>query len=272
MPEPSDPPRLEVQHATVRFGSVVAVDDVSVDVGAGQVLGVIGPNGAGKSSLLNGISGLVPLATGSVHLDGSVLGGTRPWERRSAGLARTFQLVEGFADFGAVEFVAMGLLRERCPTLLGPVLGLRSVRGRERWARDVARSTIDAIGMGHVSRSLMKELPYGTRKILDLVRATLGSPRLLLLDEPTSGCGTGDKERIAQIMGQLIPDGCATVVVDHNVGFIRAVAHQVLAMATGARVGIGTADEVLAMPEVRLSFTGEPADAGKVAESREITR
>jgi branched-chain amino acid transport system ATP-binding protein len=254
---------LSVRDVTVRFGGLVAVDSVSFEVTRGETFGVIGPNGAGKSTLLNGISGLVRLSGGTVHLVGEPVHGLRPDQRTRLGVGRTFQAAEVFNDFLVIDYVSLGRLRHQRASLLATALRLPSVVAAERAETRRARDNLARFGLEDVAGVALKELPYGVRKLVDLVRVLAGEPRLMLLDEPTSGTATTDRLMLAQVLAQARADGVSIVVVDHDVQFVSDSCDRLLVMDSGCDIATGEPAEVLSRPAVQAAYVGlepDPAD------------
>jgi branched-chain amino acid transport system ATP-binding protein len=251
---------LEVRDVTVRFGGLVAVDSVSFAVTRGETFGVIGPNGAGKSTLLNAISGLVRLSRGTVHIVGQPVGGLRPDQRTRLGIGRTFQAAEVFNDFRVIDYVSLGRLRHQRASLIATALRLPSIVTAERAETRRAREILARFGLEEVAGTALKELPYGVRKLVDLVRVLAGEPALMLLDEPTSGTATSDRLMLAQVLETARGDGVSIVVVDHDVQFVSDSCDRLLVMDAGAEIAAGEPGEVLERPEVQAAYVGLEPD------------
>jgi len=254
---------LQLRDVTVRFGGLVAVDSVSFEVTRGETFGVIGPNGAGKSTLLNAISGLVRLSGGTVHVVGQPVHGLRPDQRTRLGVGRTFQAAEVFNDFRVTDYVSLGRLRHQRASLIATALRLPSIVRAEREESRRARETLSRFGLDEVAESTLKELPYGVRKLADLVRVLAGEPALMLLDEPTSGTATSDRLMLGRVLAQARADGVSIVVVDHDVQFVSDSCDRLLVMDAGAEIACGEPGEVLERPEVQAAYVGlepDPAD------------
>ena len=238
------------------FGGIVALEDVSVSVEKGEVFGVIGPNGAGKTTLLNCICGVYAADHGQLMLDGVDLTGRRPHRIAESGIARTFQHADFFADMPVIDFLLMSRLKYQTTSLTACALGLPGARRSERAERSRAWAMLERFGLAQAGRSGLGSLPYGTRKLLDICRALMTEPSVLLMDEPTSGTASADRELLRRIVGQLRGDGLTTVVVDHDVAFITDVCDRLLAMNFGRQLAVGKPDDVLARPDVIESYVG----------------
>jgi branched-chain amino acid transport system ATP-binding protein len=247
---------LQVRDVTVRFGGLVAVDSISFEVAPGETFGVIGPNGAGKSTLLNVISGLVRLDSGTVHAVGQPVHGLRPDQRARLGVGRTFQAAEVFNDFRVIDYVSLGRLRHQRTSLLATALRLPSIVRSEHRETRQARDILARFGLAGVADTQLKELPYGVRKLVDLLRVLSGEPRLMLLDEPTSGTAMTDRIMLGQVLDEARRDGVSIVVVDHDVHFVSDRCDRLLVMNFGTELATGDPGDVLNRPDVQAAYVG----------------
>jgi branched-chain amino acid transport system permease protein len=250
IPAPSRPPAgapgdggevlLRLEHVSVSYGGLKALEDASLSLRQNEILAVIGPNGAGKTTLLNALSGLTGngRVSGSADLDGRPLLKARATARRRLGIGRTFQHAEVFSELTVAENV---------------LCTRRRITGRDR--ADVAR-LLDSVGLAGVAERRPDELPFGLQKRLDLARAMAGEPKLLILDEPFGGLDAGERALLAGHIKRLHAEGTAVVVIDHVLDDLFSVAHRVLAFDFGRTIGEGTPDTVLQDPKVRSSYLG----------------
>jgi len=248
-------PTLEVRDLGIAFGGITAVDGISFEVSAGEVLGIIGPNGAGKSTLLNCISGVYSHFTGSVRLGSASLVGLRPHQIASGGVGRTLQSVEMFRRITVREFLlctADGLAEQPG----GSLLAFRRGRAARQERRERAELMVDELELRPWVDSPLGILPYGRRKMADVGRAMVASPAVLLLDEPTAGTTSSERDGVAALIRNLGERGTPVVVVDHDVNFIASCTTTVLAMANGRHLCHGTSAEVFANPGVQDSYLG----------------
>jgi len=233
-----------------------AVDGVSFTARQGSVVGIVGPNGAGKTTLLNGVSGVLPLAGGEVWLRGTRLDGLRPHRIAAHGIARTFQAVEVFNDFSVLDYLLLGRLRFQVTSLFATALQLPRTRKSERAERERAMSALAQFELAGVAGTPLRELGYGQRKLVDLLRARLGEPRLLLLDEPTSGTSTQDREQLRRVLLSSRAHGVTTVVVDHDVRFVSDTCDKIVVITSGQKIAEGEPAEVLQRPDVVQAYIG----------------
>jgi ABC-type branched-subunit amino acid transport system ATPase component len=248
---------IAVRNVSKRFGSLVAVNDITFSVPPGETFGIVGPNGAGKTTLLNCISGLERMDSGLVHLDGVPIHEKPAHQRASIGIARTFQLAENFKSFTALDFVLLGRLRWQPGGIIGYALSAPSIRRSERREAALARRSLDQLELGHLAGEALGELPYGVQKRVDLARAMASEPKLLLLDEPTSGLSPAERKGIMDVLAQISAEWAVTrIVVDHDVAFVSKTCTRVLVMDYGEELAIGTPKEVLAIPAVQAAYLG----------------
>ena len=217
-------PLLEVQGVTRRFGGIVAVDDVSLDVREGEIVGLIGPNGAGKTTLFNLITRLYHPDAGEIGFEGRSLLRTPAHGVVRRGIARTFQTVELFSSMTVLEHV---------------LLGRHARRGRS------ARELVEYVGLTGLAHRPARELPYGTQKRVELARALASGPRLLLLDEPAGGLNHEEVAALGGLIRRLRDDFEVTVLlVEHHMGLVMSVADRVHVLDFGRRIASGTPQEV----------------------------
>lgn len=254
---------FDVRGLSKSFGGITALTDASLTADKGQTIGIIGPNGAGKTTLLNCIAGGLRPDSGAVTLEGRPVTGLRADKLTRLGISRTFQTTEHFTSFTVERFVMMGVLGQRVESVWRCGLGLRGVTRAERQAHELTRETLDRFGLQAVAGATLAELSYGDQKRADMARAVIGVPRVLLLDEPTSGSSAHERALFADIIRSLGSQGITSVVVDHDVGFISRCCDHVVAMERGARILDGRPDDVLNHPQVIAAYMGT---AGGVAD------
>jgi branched-chain amino acid transport system ATP-binding protein len=235
---------LQARNLSRRFGGLVAVSDVDLDLTEGRLLGVIGPNGAGKSTLINLLTGQLKPTTGTVHIDGRDYTGARPWRIAHTGVARTFQIVKPFRGMTVVDNVALA-------GLYGP-----SRLRRPAVARRAALAVLDRVGLGGKGELGPGELTVADARRLELAKALALKPRVLLLDEVLAGLRPAEIEPALTLIRALRDEGLALLMVEHLVHAIAAVADEVLVLHHGQVLTRGPAGEVLADARVIEAYLG----------------
>ncbi|MFG6456538.1 ABC transporter permease subunit [Roseateles sp. BYS96W] len=247
-------PLLRVRKIRKTFGGLVAVDDISFSLSAGDIVGLIGPNGAGKSTTFNLVSGVLPLSGGEVELAQQRVDGRPSRDIARAGLSRTFQHVKLVPDMTVLENVALGCYgRTRCGTLAA-MLGLD--RAEERQARAEAMRQLKRVGLGEQAQALAGNLALGPQRLVEIARALASDPALLLLDEPAAGLRHQEKVALADVLRQLKAEGLSLLLVEHDMDFVMKLTDRIVVMEFGRWLMEGTPAEVQASPAVRAAYLG----------------
>ena len=252
---------LSVQDVTVAFGGIVALDGVSLDVSAGEVLGVIGPNGAGKTTLFNVICGFVAPASGTIRWQGDVLTKIRPDRLASLGIARTLQGVGLFSGLNVVENVMVGAHRFRSTRFATAILALPRSDTDERALRDRALAALQRLGCEDVADRMPGTLPYAVQKRVALARALVSEPQLLMLDEPAGGLDAGELSELAKLIDAL-SRSIAVMLVDHHMDLVTSVCDRVVVLDFGRVIASGVPPEVRQNPRVLEAYLGREAEEG----------
>ncbi|WBB68024.1 ATP-binding cassette domain-containing protein [Micromonospora sp. WMMD812] len=253
---------LALHQVGVRFGGLTALDDVSLRVPPGRVVGVIGPNGAGKTTLFNVICGFIRPESGSLTLDGRPLR-PRPHQLTRLGIARTLQGTGLFAGLTVLENVMAGASHTARAGFLPALLGLPSSDRDEARLRRHALDVLDGLGIADHANAVPGTLPFAVRQRVALARALAARPRLLLLDEPAGGLGADDIADLAELIRQLPrrdPDPCAVLLVEHHMDLVMAVCDELVVLDFGRVIAAGTPDEVRDDPAVTDAYLGAAVD------------
>jgi ABC-type branched-subunit amino acid transport system ATPase component/branched-subunit amino acid ABC-type transport system permease component len=239
-PRPDAPPALSLLDVTVRYGGVVAVDQVSLDISAGSIVGLIGPNGAGKTTLIDATCGFAP-ATGTVQLDGRTLDGLGPHQRARAGLARTFQAIELYDDLTVDENVAVGQA---------------ALAGRSPATEAARQEVFELLGIGAVRHTPAGELSQGTRQLVSIARALVGKPSVLVLDEPAAGLDSTESSWLGERLRFIRASGVTILICDHDMQLVLGLCDEVVVLDFGVVIARGTPAEVRADPTVAAAYLG----------------
>lgn len=250
---------LAVDGVTVRFGGITALSEVDVALEEGGCLGIIGPNGAGKSTLLNAISGLVPTQAGSAWFNNRTvdLFTLEPWNRARLGVARTFQHSRLFAGLTVTDQLLCGGYSGQQYGLFAAICRLPATLSRERHLHERARQILGELGLSSLEHAPLNELPGPHRRLVDLGRAMMSSPRVLLLDEIGAGLAADEKSQLVRTLRRhRRAEGCAMVVIEHDLEFVRALAESVVVLTEGRTLAAGPTAQVLQRPDVLAAYVG----------------
>jgi ABC-type branched-subunit amino acid transport system ATPase component/ABC-type branched-subunit amino acid transport system permease subunit len=248
---------LVVKDARIRFGGIVALDDTSIEVRPGEIVGVIGPNGAGKTTLMNVVSGTLRADSGSVCVFGSEVADLPSSMRPAFGLGRSFQEATLFPGLTVTETIQVALARHNRVGLLSTMIAAPWVRSAERRTRRQALEVIERLGLAAWADALTSELSTGTRRICDLAAQVAAGPKLLLLDEPTAGVAQREAEAFGPLLRRIREElDCAILIVEHDMPLLMGLCDRVYAMDSGHVVAEGTPDEIRNDPVVVASYLG----------------
>ena len=258
-------PLLSARGLSVRFGGVLAVNNVSFDVRRGEVFTLIGPNGAGKTTVFNLISRIYTPTAGTIEFEGRPLLERAPHEIASLGIARTFQNIELFENASVLQNLLIGRHTHRRTGLWSELFFTPKARAAELQAREAVERVIDLLDLQHHRESLVHGLPYGVRKVVELARALCTEPKLILLDEPSSGLNVEETDDMAFWIDDIRHElGITVLMVEHDMTLVSRVSDRVLAMNQGETLAVGTPAEVQANAAVVEAYLGSADDVSSL--------
>jgi branched-chain amino acid transport system ATP-binding protein len=248
---------LQAKDIQVRFGGLIALDGAELEVNEGAITGLIGPNGAGKTTMFNVICGLQEHQRGRVILDEKNVTKLKPHQRARRGIARTFQRLEIFGSLSVYENVLMGAETKR------------RYSKQKFDSRQVTRSLLATLGLEHVADVRADSMPTGMARLVELGRALATKPRVLLLDEPSSGLGDQESDAFAELLLKLTQEGLGILLVEHDVELVMRVCDYIFVLDFGRPIADGTPAEVQAHPAVQAAYLGTAEAAEELPEGDE---
>lgn len=252
-------PLLKVDCAVQRFGGLIAVNEVTFEIGRGEVKGLIGPNGAGKSTMFDLITGVRRPTSGEIWFKGTKVTRQGAHTRSPMGMARTFQIVRLFRGLTVLENVQLGL-HPRFPDGLLPTLArLMPTRAHERESRARAMELLDFVGLADRAGHSIEECTLGQLRLVDIARALASGPDLLMLDEPAAGLNEAETRNLAEMLSLLKSRGMTMLLVEHDIAFIMSTCDSIVVMDHGAAIADGTPAEVGRNREVIAAYIGQRA-------------
>jgi branched-chain amino acid transport system ATP-binding protein len=249
-------PMLKVDEVTLRFGGVNALNEISLSVKPGALQAIIGPNGAGKTSLFNCLTGYYVPSSGTIFYNGTKLRGLSPPFVAALGIRRTFQNIRIFPRMSVLENVLAGGHLRAAASLPEILLGTPRFRRSERSLRDEADHWLEFVGLGEHRRRAAGGLAYGQRKRMEIARAMMGKPGLLLLDEPAAGVSSVEREALSGLISRVHSSGVGVVMIEHDVELVMSLATDVCVLDQGRLLASGPPAVVRADPEVIRAYMG----------------
>lgn len=250
-------PLLSVQDVSVHFGGIVALDGVSFDIPSGQIIGLIGPNGAGKTTLFNCISRLYNVNGGDILFEGKSILESPVYQMSSLGIGRTFQNLALFGNLSVLDNVMIGGHSTGKTDYFSNALHLPWIKREERELRDRAMEVLRFMRLDHTALQLIGGLPFGVQKRLEIARALMSKPKLLMMDEPAGGLNHNELSELVATIRQIRDEfGTTVLLVEHHMGLVMEVSEKVVALSFGQKLAEGSPREIQEHPDVIEAYLG----------------
>ncbi|WP_457206421.1 ABC transporter ATP-binding protein [Nocardioides sp. P5_C9_2] len=279
---------LVVDDVTLRFGGVVALNEVAFEIRRGEILGLIGPNGAGKTTCFNVMTGVYTPTSGEIRFDGAKISGGKPHRINALGIARTFQNIRLFPEMTAMENVMVGADARHKTSVPGALFRLARVRPKphelpdnavkagfakvfgisrhaleERAGRRKSMEMLRFVGIADRAHELARNLPYGYQRRLEIARALATEPKLLCLDEPAAGFNPAEKADLMNLIRKIRDRGLTVLLIEHDMKLVMGVTDRLVVLEFGQKIAEGIPAEVARNPKVIAAYLGEPDDAAQ---------
>ncbi|MEY9953880.1 ABC transporter ATP-binding protein [Leifsonia sp. EB34] len=251
---------VEVRNLTVKFGGLLALDDVSFDIRRGEILGLIGPNGAGKTTCFNAMTGVYKPTSGDVLLEGQSIKGRKQHQITRLGLARTFQNIRLFGEMTALENVVVGLDARHRTSVPGALLRLPRHTREEKSSIERGMALLEFVGIADHAGDLSRSLPYGSQRRLEIARALATDPKVLCLDEPAAGFNPAEKEDLMDLIRTIRADGYTVLLIEHDMKLVMGVTDRIVVLEFGRKLADDVPHEIRNDPRVIAAYLGEPED------------
>uniref|UniRef100_UPI000596EB35 ABC transporter ATP-binding protein n=1 Tax=Thermotoga caldifontis TaxID=1508419 RepID=UPI000596EB35 len=253
---------LKLEKVTKRFGGLIAVNDVSMELFEGELVGLIGPNGAGKTTIFNLVTGFLRPDSGRIYFQGQDITGKKPHEITALGIARTFQNIKLFYRMSVLDNVRVACHLRLRSNVFSAVLGLSEYSAQERQMTHESLRLLEAVGLLDLKDEKASALPYGHQRKLEIARALATKPRLLLLDEPAAGMNPEETSELMQFIKRIRKEFDLTILlIEHDMKVVMGICERIIVLDHGSVIAVGTPEEVRNNPDVIRAYLGSGAYA-----------
>ena len=247
---------LQIENVTKRFGGLTAVDNLSINVEEKGIHALIGPNGSGKTTTLNLIAGVLKSTEGIIKFNSETISTLPEFKIARSGIGRTFQNIKLFSSMTALENVMIGGHCDVKSGLLRFLFDIKTARKEEKALKEKAEEVLNFLGMYNFKDELVKNLPYGRQKVIELGRTLIGNPCLILLDEPAAGLNPSERVEFVSLLIKLCEQGKTLFLIEHNMDVVMKISHQITVLNFGAKIAEGNPNEIQNNDEVIKAYLG----------------
>lgn len=251
---------IKLEHVTIKFGGLIAVNNLSTQISRERIFGLIGPNGAGKTTVFNIITGVYAPTSGKIIFNGKEIQGKRPYVVTSKGIARTYQNINLFKNMTVLENTLIGTHTQTKSNLVANILNTRGKRIEERASEERCMEILAFMGLEEKANFKASSLSYGEQRKLEIARAMAAEPKLLLLDEPAAGMNLTEKEELAVIIRRIRDLGITILLVEHNMRLVMNVCEEICVLNYGKKLAQGLPTEIQTNPDVIAAYLGGVTD------------
>ena len=248
---------LKLDNVVKNFSGLVAVRDLSFEIEERSIHALIGPNGSGKTTTVNMIAGVLPVTNGEIFYGDTKISGLRTFEIARLGIGRTFQNLKLFGSMSVIENLMIGGHRLAQMGILRFMFSFRKAGQEEKLLKEKAEQIVNYIGLYDVKNENVKSLPYGKQKMVELGRALMTAPKLLLLDEPAAGLNASERKKFVDIILKTFATGIDILLIEHNMDVVMNISNQITVLNFGAKIAEGTPTEIKNNREVIKAYLGD---------------